>query len=132
MLGCEKVVPCGGVREIAIAEVEEMNTGATCSIQDAGDAKDDDCGFAGSVSLGTAAREDVDVDTAMRGRGPKSELVVGEMVGMSVEACVKSSEVAAELCFSTLMGKEWWIDAIIWVAQGTRCSDDCPARCMQL
>jgi hypothetical protein len=51
---CKQEVPCGAVREIIVANVEEIGPGVTWSIQDAGDIKDDS-GCAGSMLVGTGA-----------------------------------------------------------------------------
>ena len=51
-------------------------------------------------------------DGAVRGRGPESGLVVGEMVRASVDACVQSSE-GVEPCCPTLVNEEQWKDGII-------------------
>jgi hypothetical protein len=74
----------------------------------------------------------VDVNTAVRGRGPESGLIVGKMVRASVGASVESSEVAAESCFLILMSEEQWKHGIIWVVGDTPHSGDSSGRCMWL
>ena len=67
MLGCEREVPCGAVREIVVANMEETGPGVTWSMREAGDIKDES-GCAGSVLLGTGAWID---DEGMLGKTPR-------------------------------------------------------------
>jgi hypothetical protein len=74
----------------------------------------------------------VEVDAAKAERGPESELAVDNMVRVSVGPCIESSEVAAELCPSTVTAEERWNDRIIGVASGASCRGGPSERCMRL